>query len=646
MVRADLISSAPEAEMNGGIRSGISLPNSTGILRNSNSFGHRSFIPGLQPFSTSFPLLPSSFGNGNGNGNGGAGLSPANLYQLVFTGDIQVVQPPASSLFTATGHLRQNIPQGQSYQQQEQPTLNLTSSFASFGFNTPSGSLHTLATATPASASVQYHLTPIIPGHLRSAHNLARVQASNSAAANVAAATSTLGQQARLSSEAAVGHSAQLQRHKVTVNRQPGRVLLRQAEAILGQLKDSHACLEIAFDGEVGFGLGPTLEFYTLVSRQLMHASLGLWYGNETTEDGFVVAPTPGLFPRPLTSSRKTKASTFKEVRAKFIFLGRLMARALLDLRQLDMPLSPLFFRAFLSVPVEAYSSSSETTCSARVPKIKLGSTIATSTGTYVSASIHPTLAGHYAFSTSDLALLDPQLARHHRQLRATVNKRIRLVKLINRIADQVESRQNVSPPRFNHSRLHLQQRQHQQATIRQKQSTGLVSYLPTNHVEGSASCSGNSFLSPEADSKICTPTRIIQSTNSDEFNQISYSSDIDSLAESNTGEAIGNQILEQERPQTVLSESSTGFLPTDQLSVSVYLPIMDQPEGSSVSTFQPQSTQHRLAELNRHLNELDQEVEELYLNFVLPGYGASGFVSLSFSSFSIIWYFNFELRT
>ena len=35
--------------------------------------------------------------------------------------------------------------------------------------------------------------------------------------------------------------------------------------------------LELEYFGEVGTGLGPTLEFFTLLSHELQKRSLGLW---------------------------------------------------------------------------------------------------------------------------------------------------------------------------------------------------------------------------------------------------------------------------------------------------------------------------------------------------------------------------------
>lgn len=46
---------------------------------------------------------------------------------------------------------------------------------------------------------------------------------------------------------------------------------------------------------QVGTGLGPTQEFYALVSQELQRADLGLWRGEEVT-----LANPKGIAPRPV----------------------------------------------------------------------------------------------------------------------------------------------------------------------------------------------------------------------------------------------------------------------------------------------------------------------------------------------------------
>ncbi|XP_062124202.1 E3 ubiquitin-protein ligase TRIP12 isoform X3 [Drosophila sulfurigaster albostrigata] len=58
--------------------------------------------------------------------------------------------------------------------------------------------------------------------------------------------------------------------------------LLKQAEHILQDFGNSKALLEIQYENEVGTGLGPTLEFYALVSAELQRTDLGLWNGSDS----------------------------------------------------------------------------------------------------------------------------------------------------------------------------------------------------------------------------------------------------------------------------------------------------------------------------------------------------------------------------
>ena len=48
----------------------------------------------------------------------------------------------------------------------------------------------------------------------------------------------------------------------------------------MNELASSRSLLEIQYENEVGTGLGPTLEFYTLVSKEIQRADLGLWKVN------------------------------------------------------------------------------------------------------------------------------------------------------------------------------------------------------------------------------------------------------------------------------------------------------------------------------------------------------------------------------
>jgi E3 ubiquitin-protein ligase TRIP12 len=72
--------------------------------------------------------------------------------------------------------------------------------------------------------------------------------------------------------------------------------------------------IEFGYQNEVGTGLGPTLEFYTLVSREIR--KLPIW----RSSDDF------GLFPAPIYNN-------LENVLDYFTFIGKFTAKALLDQR-------------------------------------------------------------------------------------------------------------------------------------------------------------------------------------------------------------------------------------------------------------------------------------------------------------------------
>ncbi|EFN55600.1 hypothetical protein CHLNCDRAFT_52424, partial [Chlorella variabilis] len=147
-------------------------------------------------------------------------------------------------------------------------------------------------------------------------------------------------------------------------------------------------------------GLGPTLEFYTLLSHELQRKSLGIWRhddaaaaaaaapppqppaalaegakpaadaalsgpgplegeldaeGGQLSEGvraGELVAAPHGLFPAPLPPGRRGDDG---KPAAYFRLLGRAVAKALQDCRLLDLPLSPLLYRLALQRRVDLY---------------------------------------------------------------------------------------------------------------------------------------------------------------------------------------------------------------------------------------------------------------------------------------------------
>jgi E3 ubiquitin-protein ligase TRIP12 len=168
-----------------------------------------------------------------------------------------------------------------------------------------------------------------------------------------------------------------LQRQKVRVSRSR---ILDSAAKVMEMYSNQKAVLEVEYFGEVGTGLGPTLEFYTLLSHELQKSALGMWrttsspivstiesdveMPGEAIESSsslekinkectgvnadFVQAPL-GLFPRPWPPNTDSSCgSQFSKVLDNFRLLGRVMAKALQDGRLLDLPLSTAFYKLIL----------------------------------------------------------------------------------------------------------------------------------------------------------------------------------------------------------------------------------------------------------------------------------------------------------
>ena len=133
--------------------------------------------------------------------------------------------------------------------------------------------------------------------------------------------------------------------------------LLEQAEKVISDLGSTRSMLEIYYEDEAGTGLGPTLEFFTLVSRELQRADLGIWRGDDcplptgsqgaSSNTQFVHSPV-GLFPSVLGPN--TPSDVVDKVCAKFLFMGKFVARSLMDSRMLDIPFSEAFYKWMLGM--------------------------------------------------------------------------------------------------------------------------------------------------------------------------------------------------------------------------------------------------------------------------------------------------------
>ncbi|XP_052626387.1 E3 ubiquitin-protein ligase UPL3 isoform X1 [Lactuca sativa] len=158
-----------------------------------------------------------------------------------------------------------------------------------------------------------------------------------------------------------------LQRQKVRVSRNR---ILDSAAKVMEMYSSQKAVLEVEYFGEVGTGLGPTLEFYTLLSHDLQKTGLNMWRCNSQSVDtspdvdpdekkvDLILAPL-GLFPRPWALTvDASDGGQFGKVIEHFRLLGRVMAKALQDGRLLDLPLSTAFYKLVLGQELDLHDIS------------------------------------------------------------------------------------------------------------------------------------------------------------------------------------------------------------------------------------------------------------------------------------------------
>ncbi|KAJ1387674.1 HECT, E3 ligase catalytic domain [Sesbania bispinosa] len=154
---------------------------------------------------------------------------------------------------------------------------------------------------------------------------------------------------------------------KITVPSVPQNefVSSKLTEKLEQQMRDSLAVsIGVEYDEEVGTGLGPTLEFYTLVCQEFQKSGLGMWRDDASSftlktnlqaqESG--IYSLYGLFPRPWLSMQDTSSCIqFSEVTKKFFLLGQVVAKALQDGRVLDLHFSKAFYKLILGKELSLY---------------------------------------------------------------------------------------------------------------------------------------------------------------------------------------------------------------------------------------------------------------------------------------------------
>ncbi|KAI8931697.1 hypothetical protein NX059_011342 [Plenodomus lindquistii] len=132
-----------------------------------------------------------------------------------------------------------------------------------------------------------------------------------------------------------------LQRQKVRISRAR---ILESAMKVMQLYGHSASVLEVEYFEEVGTGLGPTLEFYSTVSKEFSKKKLKLWRENESSSTDEYAFGKRGLYPAPMSAEEANGENGEKRLEL-FKVLGKFVARSMLDSRIIDVSFNPTFFR-------------------------------------------------------------------------------------------------------------------------------------------------------------------------------------------------------------------------------------------------------------------------------------------------------------
>jgi E3 ubiquitin-protein ligase TRIP12 len=132
-----------------------------------------------------------------------------------------------------------------------------------------------------------------------------------------------------------------LQRQKVRISRSR---ILESAMKVMELYGSSPSVLEVEYFEEVGTGLGPTLEFYSTVSKEFSKKKLKIWRENDCNDAEEFAFGKRGLFPAPMSEEQAASESGKKQLQL-FKVLGKFVARSMLDSRIIDISFNPAFFR-------------------------------------------------------------------------------------------------------------------------------------------------------------------------------------------------------------------------------------------------------------------------------------------------------------
>lgn len=132
-----------------------------------------------------------------------------------------------------------------------------------------------------------------------------------------------------------------LQRQKVRISRTR---MLESAMKVMELYGGSPSVLEVEYFEEVGTGLGPTLEFYSTVSKEFSKKKTKMWRENDSNDKDEYAFGKQGMFPAPM-STEQAESETGKKILQMFRMLGKFIARSMLDSRIIDVSLNQTFFR-------------------------------------------------------------------------------------------------------------------------------------------------------------------------------------------------------------------------------------------------------------------------------------------------------------
>lgn len=147
-----------------------------------------------------------------------------------------------------------------------------------------------------------------------------------------------------------IGFLGRLQRQKVRISRNH---LLESAVKVFELYGSSSSILEVEYFEEVGTGLGPTLEFYSLVSKEFVRRDLKIWQDSDTSQPGVYVYHPQGLYPSPMPLEKVAKDDRQKRKHLLSV-IGQFVAKAMLDSRIVDLSFNTVFLKHVLGEEVPA----------------------------------------------------------------------------------------------------------------------------------------------------------------------------------------------------------------------------------------------------------------------------------------------------